>query len=1200
MLHLHVTDRSLRAAGIALCGLILGLSGCGSKDGDSGSSADERPTGPVCAGVADAPSPLPGVTPEQLTLGYWLETLAKQVDLDAVLLTPEEIARLNASFEQPRDKFHPQIDLLAPLDVAKLTKQVTDRRTWAADELGSGKLLAFDGKKFARADLAILDREVPLAHVEPQLRVALADIQILCTPLPAPFFTGPNVDTRYDRNACSTAHAQEVVQVLAAWPNGQKLARTRYAMGWIESGAPLSPPIPHKLVAAFVSEPRVETLSEVTLTGDESEVGAAARHKPKKANKPRGKRTAATATATDPATGAATASPAVTAPATATPAIPAGTLLAPADPDGKAAIVATESGFVTKPLPDALRTTHRPLTRRAMLEEVFRYLDSPYGLGGHEGGRDCSRLLLDVFETFDLHLPRHSSWQSLAGSFSIDVSEVTEAERLRLIDAAARRGIVLLHFPGHVMLYLGKSADGTPMVIHAFGEYLRPCPDNTRPERDKPETLVRVDKVTVSDLELGRNTSRTAFSQRITRITVLGPPPGRDLEGVAELRPAAPIVVPEKKQCRHGPRSAIFYSPQRPNSEQPLHVVASTNLNPGPATLTLIDPDGVHHTEDLVRLGGPPYGMVATVMTPRPGAWTAVYGDGDDVLSCQRLYVRRRKPDIELIPNDGPVWPVYHRWGSSMERLYSLFVERLFDYPFEEEKVWPNLHTLLRDKERNILYNHLNLDEDEELELQPDCADLPYALRTYFAWKLRLPVGFHVCKRVNVRKGKPPICEWIEDRDQRKEQTKRKEETVPEMLLRRQAAGAGDNLMSRLELADRRRANPKLEPRDDIDAFNAFLKTEILNAAHSSTGRTQPEEEETDLYPVPLTRAALRPGTVYIDPYGHVMIIAGWIPQGTGDHFGALIAADAQPDGTIGRRRFWRGSFLFKPDTELGGAGFKAFRPRRYKNEPIALEVYPEGHVDSDGEVFLGTQPPVLMPRVGYTLEMTNKELRRTRTFTRYSLQQYQGSADDFYETVEAVINPRPLDPIDRQLALVEAFQEQVARRVVSVKNGEEFMAEHQFEPMEMPEGARIFLASDPWESYSTPSRDLRLLISIDTVMKFVDTVKRHPEQFAMDAGDVDAVVARVVARRDAELAQRTISYVRSDGSKATITLRDIVDRAKGFEMAYNPNDCVEVRWAAPEGSDERKSCNRHAPPEQRAEMQRLRGWFQNRERPPN
>ena len=47
----------------------------------------------------------------------------------------------------------------------------------------------------------------------------------------APLFEqkpGVALNRLYDRNACSSAQAQEVVQVLATWPGGMQLVRTRY------------------------------------------------------------------------------------------------------------------------------------------------------------------------------------------------------------------------------------------------------------------------------------------------------------------------------------------------------------------------------------------------------------------------------------------------------------------------------------------------------------------------------------------------------------------------------------------------------------------------------------------------------------------------------------------------------------------------------------------------------------------------------------------------------------------------------------------------------------------------------------------------------------------------------------------------------------------------------------------------------------
>ena len=73
---------------------------------------------------------------------------------------------------------------------------------------------------------------------------------------------------------------------------------------------------------------------------------------------------------------------------------------------------------------------------------------------------------------------------------------------------------------------------------------------------------------------------------------------------------------------------------------------------------------------------------------------------------------------------------------------------------------WPALHVVLRDKSRNFLFNHLGLGEDEMgMVIRPDCADLPYFLRAYFAFKMGLPYGFSKCSRGGGGRG-PHCVAW--------------------------------------------------------------------------------------------------------------------------------------------------------------------------------------------------------------------------------------------------------------------------------------------------------------------------------------------------------------------------------------------------------------------------------------------------------
>ena len=95
---------------------------------------------------------------------------------------------------------------------------------------------------------------------------------------------------------------------------------------------------------------------------------------------------------------------------------------------------------------------------------------------------------------------------------------------------------------------------------------------------------------------------------------------------------------------------------------------------------------------------------------------------------------------------------------------------------------------------------------------------------------------------------------------------------------------------------------------------------------------------------------------------------------------------------------------------------------------------------------------------------------------------------------------------------------------------------------------------------------------------------------------DVKAELQNVLA---SELVARKFSYVRSDGSSWTLALKDVDDRAVDLEMAYNPNDCVELRWGAPDKSEEASTCKHFAPSAQRAKMTKYRAWFHDRFRPP-
>ena len=196
-------------------------------------------------------------------------------------------------------------------------------------------------------------------------------------------------------------------------------------------------------------------------------------------------------------------------------------------------------------------------------------------------------------------------------------------------------------------------------------------------------------------------------------------------------------------------------------------------------------------------------------------------------------------------------------------------------------------------------------------------------------------------------------------------------------------------------------------------------------------------------------------------------------------------------------------------------------------------------------------------------------------------------------------MSPSPLDPVRAMKEAITSLDEQVKARVTSVENGRKFQISGKGEAS-MPDGAAIFETTGAWEDFATPSRDLRLLIAMDVVRHFPDRVARRPERYAMPK---DKSVAEVKAELESvlasELSARKFSYPRSDGSPWTLSVKDVLDRITDLEMAYNVNDCVELRWGARESSEEAATCKKRAPQAQRAKMTGYRAWFHERRRPP-
>lgn len=1145
-LTVHIALSSARAAlllGVALCA----LSSCtGSVERPPADEPSVKPDEPVstpppaqrasgCPEEMEVTGLTKGARAEHLELSYWLKRWELIGELDEPLMETRAIEAHNQALASHPEGPRAQHDLAVLPDLATLNAQVKGRLEYVSKlfEEGTYRLERSEGRV---APLTDAEREVmrPLALsalTSAPIHVALRELQILCAPLADPIRKTVG-DKRINRNSCTRIKPQAPFQVLAEWPGGFQLVRSRLALGWLppqgkEKGQVkverprASPALSPEYVERYLEGPFTFLTAPLTVAGTAL---------------PEGLRVPLSTRTLPPA--------------------PRGDLrplkgrklkehreaLAAASP-----LIADPLGVAEITLPEGQTVPHQPqrpaLTRRAFLTELFRYIGVRYGLGGDAGGTDCSRLMVNTLETMGFRAPRYSGHLADFGTFSVELpKEMSAKERLQLLDEALKHGPTLYYIPGHLTTYLGRDHLGEPMIFHAMSDYQQVCDPSAQPESGPDpdnESVARVLKSTVTTMRLGEGSTKGAYLMRGTKIVVLGAGPNPALAPLATLRAPAAITRPTPGSCRGTKnRARIFTSPAQPNAAQALRVMVTRPQASGPGQLTLYPPQGGEPiTPALKRLGGPPYVLYADLPPQaQTGKWMATFGEGSDWESCThfKLKAKRSPPAVSGEEGDPALWTPKEEWSEHTEALYAGFVERLFEYPIDEDKSWTNLQDLIKVVDHNLLFDHLSAGEDDRLRLTPDCADLPYTLRAYFAWKMRLPMAYMSCTRGSKRA--PPRC------------------------------------------ADRRDSTQPREGRAHGDDFQWFARKGIAGHIHSASARTLPEDEDTDLYPVALSREAMRPGVVFADPYGHLLLIAGWAAQKAGG-YGVLIGADGQPDGTISRRRFWQGSFLFDPARTLVGAGFKAFRPL-------------VGGLSASGGGAEGKE------KRGWAV-LPNAELTTARVGAlAYSEEQYQGSKQDFYDKVGALMSPRPIEISAQLESLVDALHESARRRVLSVQNGEDYLNKAR-KTIKMPSGYSIFETAGPWEDFATPARDMRLLIAIDTVLDLPAALKRTPGRFGVSADELDGALKRLDASLREALKARSFEYVKSGGQKQRLTLLQLTERAERMEMAYNPNDCVELRWGAQEETPEFEGCVRRAPKGQRAQMSKYRAWFKARARPP-
>lgn len=397
-----------------------------------------------------------------------------------------------------------------------------------------------------------------------------------------------------------------------------------------------------------------------------------------------------------------------------------------------------------------------------------------------------------------------------------------------------------------------------------------------------------------------------------------------------------------------------------------------------------------------------------------------------------------------------------------------------------------------------------------ERKFESDCADLPYVLRFYFAWKRGLP--FSYASAVTPRDGSRDDIRY---------------------------SRAGNKVSSRTDITSGQNAMAAI----------VRLRADISTATY----RIHPDLDGSDLYSPAIQPGSIRPGTMIYDPAGHVAIVYRVDPDGRVHSF------DAHTDFSLTTMTF---DVRFARMRPAQGAGFKNWRPQRlvgYDRTGDGSLV--GGHIDVakntaiadfSTEQFYGTGP-----------RPSDADWANSRFVVN-------GETLDFYDFVRARLAGGRLvfDPVREIADMTASLCNDLQYRAGAVELGRSLAARPH--PDRLPRN--IYGTEGDWEMFSTPSRDARLKTAFkylrDTVQRFVEMdAKGDRSHLSYTGSDLPGDLLKAYRRAAGAC---TIRYRRSDGSAVALSFEDA--RRRLFLMSFDPYHCPERRWGASD-ADELSTC---------------------------
>jgi hypothetical protein len=427
-------------------------------------------------------------------------------------------------------------------------------------------------------------------------------------------------------------------------------------------------------------------------------------------------------------------------------------------------------------------------------------------------------------------------------------------------------------------------------------------------------------------------------------------------------------------------------------------------------------------------------------------------------------------------------WRATRDWTDADEDAYSEWVGTVgrgraaglcrVDARAQRISLWSCLAT----PEVNPLYD----DRDLETYFRSDCGDTPYVLRAYYAYKNALPFSYVAG-----------------------------------------VTGAEGSLNNGVEYTRDWR---------DYESFADLVEQMTTYHVHAEMFRMPVTVENDDSYPVRVTRDAIRPGAVFYDRRGHVLVVFAVDDDGTVRFF------DGHPDNSLTVSSFGEQWPQGSRDT---GGGFRAFRPQRFD---------------------LGS---------GQFSRARNADLPDYSAEEQFqSSYVVAGRTVGYHEWVRLTLCTSGCnDVVGRFREGLATICNDVRARVESVDAAVQAGMSARPHPNALP--PNIYDASGvwaDWEVYSSPGRDVRLRQGFrslhDFVAESVASARAGGTMYTFD-GTADELVEAYLELWQGALSDPScrVEYATSAGGRVALTLADV--EARLFDLSFDPYHCPELRWGA-------------------------------------